>query len=59
MLEVAKGVQRHPAAGEVFEVHFTSGGGEFEPLIETRSFPRSRVITKLNSLIDRLFDAGS
>jgi len=47
MLEIAKAIRRHPEAGKVFEIHFISDGGEFEPLIEKHSFPLSRLEPRL------------
>jgi UDP:flavonoid glycosyltransferase YjiC (YdhE family) len=47
MLEIAKRVARDPVASKVFESHFISDGGDFEPLIEKHSFPLTRMEPRL------------
>ena len=47
MLEIAKAVQRQPAASEAFEIHFISDGGDFEHLIENHGFPLTRLEPRL------------
>ena len=42
MLEIALGVARDPVASKVFQSHFISDGGDFEPLIEKRRRHRWR-----------------
>ena len=47
MVEIAKAVERHPKAREVFAVHFISDGGDFEALIERRGFALTRMEPRL------------
>jgi len=47
MVEIAKAVQRHPAANEAFEIHFISDGGDFERLIENHGFSLTRLEPRL------------
>ena len=47
MVEIAKGVEHHALAGQIFSVHFISDGGEFEPLIEKHGFPLTRLEPRL------------
>jgi UDP-N-acetylglucosamine:LPS N-acetylglucosamine transferase len=47
MLEIALGVVRDPVAGKVFQCHFISDGGEFEPLIEKHGFGLTRMEPRL------------
>lgn len=47
MVEIAKGVVRHPAASQAFDVHFISDGGEFERMIENHGFPLTRMEPRL------------
>ena len=47
MVEIAKGVERHPEASRAFEIHFISDGGEFEGLIENHGFPLTRLEPRL------------
>ena len=47
MLEIAKGVVRHPSASGVFDVHFISDGGEFEEMIDRHGFPLTRMEPRL------------
>src|SRR5579872_6932237 len=49
MVEIAKGVTRHPAASQVFDIHFISDGGEFENLIEKHGFPLTRLEPRLTA----------
>lgn len=48
MLEIAKGVARDAAASKVFDIHFISDGGDFEPLIEKRGFTVTRMEPRLS-----------
>jgi len=43
MVEIAKAIERHSAAGKVFDVHFISDGGDFEPMIEKHGFALTRM----------------
>ena len=47
MVEIAKGVVRHPQASLAFQPHFISDGGEFENLIENHRFPLTRLEPRL------------
>ena len=47
MVEIAKGIRRHPAASEVFDIHFISDGGEFEGMIEKHGFALTRMEPRL------------
>src|SRR5208282_5501577 len=47
MVEIAKAVERHPAASGVFDIHFISDGGEFERLIENHGFALTRLQPRL------------
>jgi hypothetical protein len=47
MLEIAKGVVRHPKAGQVFDIQFISDGGDFESLIEKEGFPLKKMEPRL------------
>lgn len=38
MVEIAKAVELDPVASKVFDIHFISDGGEFEPMIEKHGF---------------------
>src|SRR5664279_3625892 len=38
MVEIAKAIERHPAANRAFGIHFISDGGDFEPMIEKHRF---------------------
>ena len=43
MVEIAKAIARHPAASQIFDIHFISDGGDFEQLIEKHSFRLTRL----------------
>ncbi len=47
MVEIAKAVERHPAASKVFNIHFISDGGDFEKMIEKHSFALIRLEPRL------------
>ena len=47
MVEIAKGIERHPTASQTFDIHFISDGGEFESLIEKHGFPLTRLEPRL------------
>lgn len=47
MVEIAKGVRRHPTAGRAFDLQFISNGGDFENLIEKHGFPLTRMEPRL------------
>jgi UDP:flavonoid glycosyltransferase YjiC (YdhE family) len=47
MVEIAKAIQRHPAANEAFDIHFISDGGDFESLIEKHGFALTRMEPRL------------
>jgi hypothetical protein len=47
MVEIAKGVTRHPLACERFAIHFVSDGSEFESLIERHGFALTRMQPRL------------
>ncbi len=47
MVEIAKAVDRHPQASQVFQVHFISDGGDFERLIEKHGFVLTRMEPRL------------
>jgi len=47
MVEIAKAVDRHPAASSVFDIQFISDGGDFEGLVEKHGFPLTRMEPRL------------
>ena len=47
MVEIAKTVARHPTASQVFDIHFISDGGDFEPMIEKHGFALTRLEPRL------------
>jgi UDP:flavonoid glycosyltransferase YjiC (YdhE family) len=47
MIEIAKGVVRHPQAGRAFDIQFISDGGDLERLIEAEGFPLKRLEPRL------------
>ena len=47
MVEIAKALERHPAAGKVFAIHFISDGGDFEGMIEKHGFALTRLEPRL------------
>ncbi len=47
MVEIAKAIQRHPEATKVFDIHFISDGGDFEPMIEKHGFALMRMEPRL------------
>jgi UDP:flavonoid glycosyltransferase YjiC (YdhE family) len=47
MVEIAKAVERHPKASKVFDIHFFSDGGDFEPMIEKHGFALTRMEPRL------------
>ena len=47
MVEIAKAVARHPTASQVFDIHFISDGGDFEPMIEKHGFALTRLEPRL------------
>lgn len=47
MVEIAKGVARHPTASQTFDIQFISDGGEFERLIEKHGFALIRMQPRL------------
>ena len=47
MVEIAKAIARHPAAGQAFDIHFISDGGDFENLIEKHGFALTRLKPRL------------
>jgi UDP:flavonoid glycosyltransferase YjiC (YdhE family) len=47
MVEIAKGVARDAVANEIFDIHFISDGGEFEPMIEKHNFALTRMEPRL------------
>ena len=47
MVEIAKGVARHPTASKAFEIQFISEGGDFERRIESNGFPIHRAKPRL------------
>lgn len=47
MLEIALGVARDQVASKVFQSHFISDGGDFEPLIEKHGFALTRMEPRL------------
>ena len=47
MVEIAKAIERHPAASRVFEMHFISDGGDFERMIEKHGFALTRMEPRL------------
>jgi UDP:flavonoid glycosyltransferase YjiC (YdhE family) len=47
MVEIAKGVACDPAASKIFNIHFISDGGEFEPMIEKHNFALTRMEPRL------------
>jgi hypothetical protein len=47
MLEIALGVSRDQVASKVFQSHFISDGGDFEPLIEKHGFALTRMEPRL------------
>jgi UDP:flavonoid glycosyltransferase YjiC (YdhE family) len=49
MLEIAKGVARDPVASKVFQSHFISDGGDFEPLIQKHGFALTQMEPRLTA----------
>ncbi|MGB9514255.1 MAG: nucleotide disphospho-sugar-binding domain-containing protein [Candidatus Acidiferrum sp.] len=49
MVEIAKGVERHPEASRAFRIHFISDGGDFEGLIENHGFSLTRLEPRLTN----------
>lgn len=47
MVEIAKAIERYPAANKVFDIHFISDGGDFERLIEKHGFALTRMEPRL------------
>ena len=47
MVEIAKAIERHPAASQVFDIHFISDGGDFERMIEKHGFALTRMEPRL------------
>ncbi len=47
MVEIAKAVERHPAASKAFDIHFISDGGDFESMIEKHGFALTRMEPRL------------
>jgi UDP:flavonoid glycosyltransferase YjiC (YdhE family) len=47
MLEIALRLARDPVASKVFQIHFISDGGDFEPLIEKHGFALTRMEPRL------------
>jgi UDP:flavonoid glycosyltransferase YjiC (YdhE family) len=47
MLEIAKGIVNHPAAGKVFDLQFISNGGDLEHLVEEAGFALQRLGPRL------------
>jgi hypothetical protein len=47
MIEIAKGILRHPEASQVFELQFISNGGDLEHLVEEEGFPLKRLEPRL------------
>ena len=47
MIEIAKGISRHPEASQVFAIQFISDGGEFEHLIEEEGFALKKMEPRL------------
>ncbi len=47
MVEIAKAVERHPAAGSAFDIQFISDGGDFEGMVEKHGFPLTRMEPRL------------
>ena len=47
MVEIAKAIERHPAASQAFDIHFISDGGDFESMIEKHGFTLTRMEPRL------------
>jgi UDP-N-acetylglucosamine:LPS N-acetylglucosamine transferase len=47
MVEIAKGIARHPTASQTFDIQFISDGGDFESMIETHGFALTRMEPRL------------
>ena len=47
MVEIAKAIERHPAASQAFDIHFISDGGDFESMIEKHGFALTRMEPRL------------
>jgi UDP:flavonoid glycosyltransferase YjiC (YdhE family) len=47
MVEIAKGIARHPTASKRFEIQFISDGGDFESMIEKHGFALTRMEPRL------------
>jgi UDP:flavonoid glycosyltransferase YjiC (YdhE family) len=47
MVEIAKGIERHPVANQAFDIHFISDGGDFESMIEKHGFALTRMEPRL------------
>ena len=59
MVEIAKGIERHPAASKGFDIHFISDGGDFERMIEKHGFALTRMEPRLtNEKIEFIVGAG-
>ena len=49
MVEIAKGIMRHPKASQIFDLHFISDGGDFEGMIEKHGLPLTRMEPRLTA----------
>jgi len=49
MVEIAKGIVRHPDASQTFQIHFISDGGDFEQMIERHGFALTRLEPRLTA----------
>ena len=47
MVEIAKAIERYPAASKVFDIYFISDGGDFERMIEKHGFALTRMEPRL------------
>ena len=47
MIEIARGITRHPAASKTFDIQFISNGGDLENLIEEAGFPLKKLEPRL------------
>jgi UDP:flavonoid glycosyltransferase YjiC (YdhE family) len=47
MIEIARGINNHPQASQVFDIQFISNGGDLENLIEHEGFPLQRMEPRL------------
>jgi len=47
MVEIARGIARHPTASQTFDIQFISDGGDLESMIEKHGFALTRMEPRL------------